>query len=219
MKIKRLWTLLILGSILLVAASISGCQSEPATISANTETLPGTLEGEEEQPTSEVVEETESSPKLLEFMLTSESFNEGETIPARFTCDGEDISPPLSWSGAPTNTKSFVLIMDDPDAPVGTWVHWNLIHLPGEMRTLPENLQLEAAVAEGIKQGTNSWGRPGYGGPCPPGGTHRYFFKLYALDDSLNLEVSATKEDVVAAMEGHILMETELMGTYSTSGG
>lgn len=141
--------------------------------------------------------------------LTSPSFNEGEPIPGKFTCDGEDISPELDWFGTPEGTVSMALIMDDLDAPVGTWVHWVLFDLPMDLSGLREGMT-------GVGQdGTNSWGRTGYGGPCPPSGTHRYFFKLYALDTNLDLEPVTDKEALLPAMEGHILGQAELMGTYS----
>ncbi len=141
--------------------------------------------------------------------LTSPSFNEGEPIPVKFTCDGEDISPELDWFGTPEGTVSMALIMDDPDAPGSTWVHWVLYDLPMDLSGLREGMT-------GVGQdGTNSWGRTGYGGPCPPSGTHRYFFKLYALDTDLGLEPGTDKESLLAAMESHILGQAELMGTYN----
>lgn len=148
------------------------------------------------------------------FALTSPVFTHESPIPDKYTCDGEDISPPLRWSDPPAATQSFALIMDDPDAPAGTWVHWVLYNLPAESRTLPEAIPAEAQLSDGSRHGKNSWRRFGYGGPCPPGGTHRYFFKLYALDTSLALEGDVTKERLLQAMEGHILAQTELMGTY-----
>ena len=151
----------------------------------------------------------------MAFELTSPAFASGEHIPPRYTCDGEDISPPLKWSDPPENTKSFALIADDPDAPVSTWVHWVLYNLPVETRGLPEAVPGEAELADGSRQGQNSWRRLGYGGPCPPGGTHRYFFKLYALKAALDLAVGASKEQVLQAMEGQILAQAELMGRYS----
>lgn len=148
------------------------------------------------------------------FTLTSSAFAYGASIPARYTCDGEDISPPLQWSAPPAATQSFALIMDDPDAPAGTWVHWVLYNLPAESRSLPESIPAEAQLPDGSRHGKNSWRRPGYGGPCPPGGTHRYFFKLYALDTLLTLDGDVTEEHLLQAMEGHILAQAELMGTY-----
>jgi Raf kinase inhibitor-like YbhB/YbcL family protein len=145
----------------------------------------------------------------MAFALTSSAFVQGKPIPARYTCDGLDISPPLAWSDAPGGTQSFALIMDDPDAPGGTWVHWVLFNLPAQTR------QLEERAAPQAVQGRNSWGRPGYGGPCPPSGTHRYFFRLYALDTLLQLPAGAGKEQVLRAMQGHILAQAELMGVYA----
>jgi hypothetical protein len=147
--------------------------------------------------------------------LTSAAFGAEEAIPARHTCDGEDLSPPLAWGDPPAGTQSLALVMDDPGAPVGTWVHWVLFNLPAESRTLPEAVPPERALPDGGQHGQNSWRRPGYGGPCPPSGTHRYFFKLYALDIVLELEAGATKKALSQAMEGHILAEGQLMGTYT----
>ncbi len=147
----------------------------------------------------------------MPFDLTSSAFAQGERIPTKYTCDGEDISPPLQWSNPPQGTQSFALIMDDPDAPVGTWVHWVLFNLPADTQELPEQTTLPA----GAQDGKNSWGRTGYGGPCPPSGTHRYFFKLYALDTTVNLTSNADKAQLLRAMEGHILAQAEVMGTYS----
>ena len=146
--------------------------------------------------------------------VTSTAFSEGEMIPARFTCDGQDISPPLAWSGVPDTAQSLALICDDPDAPVGTWDHWVLFNLPADAAGLPEAVPAEPTLASGAVNGKNSWGRLGYGGPCPPGGTHRYFFYLYALDTRLSLESGATKAQLRQAMEGHILAEGQLMGRY-----
>ncbi len=147
--------------------------------------------------------------------LTSTAFAPEESIPRKYTCDGEDLSPPLQWSDPPQGTQSFALIADDPDAPAGTWVHWVLYNLPPETRALPEAVPSDADLADGGRHGNNSWPRLGYGGPCPPGGTHRYFFKLYALDTMLDLDAGADKKQVLQAMEGHILAQAELMGTYA----
>ena len=147
----------------------------------------------------------------MDLAITSPAFAHGEPIPVEYTCDGDDISPPLQWTEPPANTQSFALIMDDPDAPMGTWVHWILFNIPANTRELPT----AAAPPAGSISGNNSSRRTGYGGPCPPGGTHRYFFKLYALDTTLGLAAGATKDDVLAAMEGHVLTQAELMGTYA----
>lgn len=147
--------------------------------------------------------------------ITSSVFKEGEPIPSKYTCDGEDISPPLKWSSLPEGTKSLALISDDPDAPVGTWVHWVIYNIPPTVTELEEGIPSDKELPSGAKQGMNDFKKIGYGGPCPPSGTHRYFFKLYALDSELNLEPRATKKDVLKAMEGHILEMGQLMGTYS----
>ena len=151
----------------------------------------------------------------MSFELGSAAFTAGAAIPRTYTCDGQDISPPLQWNDPPTNTKSFALICDDPDAPSGTWVHWVIYNLPAGVRSLPESISHDAALPDQSRQGKNSWGRLGYGGPCPPRGTHRYFFKLYALDKALDLTVGASKEQLLKAMHGHIVAQAELMGTYS----
>jgi Raf kinase inhibitor-like YbhB/YbcL family protein len=147
--------------------------------------------------------------------ITSTAFAEGAEIPAKYTCEGKDASPPLSWSGIPAGTKSLVLIVDDPDAPDPkapklTWVHWVLYNLPPSSTGLPEGV---AALPAGTKVGVNDWNRADYGGPCPPIGRHRYFHKLYALDTELKLD-KPTKAQVEAAMRGHVLAEAQLMGTY-----
>ncbi len=151
----------------------------------------------------------------MPFELTSTAFGNGDPIPTKYTCDNQDISPPLQWSDPPEGTRSFALICDDPDAPVGTWVHWVLYNLPASTRDLPEAVPSDADLSDGGQHGQNSWRRPGYGGPCPPGGTHRYFFKLYALDAELELAAGASKEQLLAAMKGHVLASTETMGVYS----
>lgn len=146
--------------------------------------------------------------------LKSQVFQSGAMIPPNYTCDGQDVSPPLSWSDPPVGTISFGLISDDPDAPMGTWVHWVIWNIPASTRVLEENFPKTASLPNGIKQGTTDFHRVGYGGPCPPSGIHRYYFKLYALDTTLNLPSSTTKKDLEQAMQGHILGQTELMGTY-----
>ena len=151
----------------------------------------------------------------MSLKLTSTAFQPGGTIPKKFTCDGPDVSPALAWSDAPTGTKSFALIMDDPDAPVGTWVHWVLYDVPAETHELAENVAKQEELPNGARQGRNDFRRIGYGGPCPPPGpAHRYFFKLYALDQKLGLKAGATKADVEKAMKGHVLAQGELMGRY-----
>ena len=153
--------------------------------------------------------------KAMKLNLSSTSFGAGGNIPKQFTCDGEDRSPELHWTDPPAGTKSFALIADDPDAPVGTWVHWVLFNLPADMRNLPENAPKTDSLDHGAIQGQNDFKRTGYGGPCPPPGTpHRYFFKLYALDSSVNLRSNATKSDLERVMKGHILAQGEFMARY-----
>ena len=146
--------------------------------------------------------------------VVSPAFAAGGMIPRKHTCDGEDVSPEISWSGVPAGTRSFALICDDPDAPAGTWVHWVVFNLPAAVSRLPEALPAKPALPSGGRQGKNDFRRIGYGGPCPPSGTHRYVFKVYALDRLLDLEPGATKAQVEAAMKGHVLAEGSLMGRY-----
>ncbi len=153
--------------------------------------------------------------KKMGLNITSTAFANEAMIPSKYTCDGEDISPPLKWESAPEGVRSFALISDDPDAPVGTWVHWVIFNIPADVNELQESFSSEAELDNGTKQGKSDFGRIGYGGPCPPGGTHRYFFKLYALDTVLDLQSGITKADLLNAMEGHILEEAQLMGKYT----
>jgi Raf kinase inhibitor-like YbhB/YbcL family protein len=146
--------------------------------------------------------------------LTSPVFDEGGMIPEKYTCDGADLSPPLKWESIPEGTKSISLICDDPDAPGGTWVHWVYYDIPASTKSVPENVRADDRPGIGGTQGINDFRRIGYGGPCPPGGTHRYYFKLYALDTLLNLPSGATKKQLVKAMENHIVGQVQLMGKY-----
>jgi Raf kinase inhibitor-like YbhB/YbcL family protein len=152
--------------------------------------------------------------KKTEMKLTSRAFQEGEMIPPQYTCTGANISPPLAWESMPEKTKSLALIVDDPDAPGKTWVHWVAFNLPASVRALPENVPAQENINGGGKQGKNDFKKVGYGGPCPPSGTHRYYFKLYALDTDLALDSTATKDQLLKAMEGHVLGEGQLMGKY-----
>lgn len=150
--------------------------------------------------------------------LKSDAFVSGQSIPAKYSCIGKNISPALTWNDPPAGTQSFALIMEDPDAPAGTWVHWVLSNIPVERRGLEEDIAVtgkNVANTNGIFVGTNSAGKIGYDGPCPPSGTHRYYFRLYALDIQIGLLPGATKEDVLREMDGHVLAQTELMGTFS----
>jgi Raf kinase inhibitor-like YbhB/YbcL family protein len=173
---------------LIVFICISGCEANSAATSA-------------------------ANPKgpTMSFALTSSAFAQGQPIPVKYTCDGQSVSPPLQWDVPPTNTQSLALIMDDPDAPSGTFVHWVLYNLPADLRDLPE----EATLPAGSQVGQNGTKRPQYTGPCPPSGTHRYFFKLYALDTPLTLPNGADKSQLLTTMQGHILGQAELMGTYA----
>jgi Raf kinase inhibitor-like YbhB/YbcL family protein len=155
----------------------------------------------------------ESAPGTLE--LVSGDFRHGERIPERFTCDGEDLSPALAWHGVPVETRSFALVCDDPDAPRGTWVHWLLYNLPAEAAELGAGVPSLPELPSKARQGINDGGDVGYGGPCPPAGKpHRYFFRLHALDTSLNLPPGVNRADLEQAMAGHVLAVGTLMGTY-----
>ena len=151
----------------------------------------------------------------MSFNLESTAFKDGENIPQKFTCEGADVSPCLMWSNPPHGTKSLALIADDPDAPVGIWVHWVIYDLEPQLTELQEGVAKSEEIPGTGRQGMNDFRKVGYGGPCPPPGkAHRYYFKLYALDAKLNLMPRATKQDVEQAMQGHILAQTELMGRY-----
>lgn len=147
--------------------------------------------------------------------LSSVAFQDGEAIPIKYTCGGQDISLPLIWSEPPRETQSFALIMDDPDAPVGVFTHWVLFNIPSDSRELPEGVPTQAELPSGALQGKNDFGRIGYGGPCPPPGRpHRYQFTLYALDQPLDLKAGVSKKQLLGAMQGHILAQGQLTGTY-----
>jgi Raf kinase inhibitor-like YbhB/YbcL family protein len=152
-------------------------------------------------------------PHLL--VLTSTAFTDGQAIPAKYTADGDDVSPPLAWEHVPEGTRSLALVCEDPDAPRGTWTHWVLFNLPPDTKKLEENVARKATLPNGAVQGGNDFGKTGYGGPSPPPGKpHRYFFKLYALDTPLKLQADATRQQLLAALHGHVLDEAQLMGTY-----
>ncbi|MCA1959231.1 MAG: YbhB/YbcL family Raf kinase inhibitor-like protein [Desulfomonile sp.] len=157
-----------------------------------------------------------AEPGSKQILVTSPAFGDGEMIPKKYTCDGEDLSPPLQFSGVPAGAKSLVLICDDPDAPVGTWTHWVLFNLPPDTKMISEKIPASATLPNGAIHGHNSWGgrKIGYGGPCPPSGMHRYYFKVYALDVKLDLPSGTTKKHLAKAMKGHIIGQGELMGTY-----
>ena len=151
----------------------------------------------------------------MAFAIRSSDFANGATIPRSFSCDGEDRSPALEWSGAPSGTKAFALIVDDPDAPASTWVHWVIYNIPASAHSLASGTEKKEQLADGSRQGRNDFRKTGYNGPCPPPGKpHRYFFKLYALSSELTLGPGATKADVERGMSGHILAQAEWMGRY-----
>ncbi len=151
----------------------------------------------------------------MEIQLASPAFAEGGTIPQKYTADGEDVSPPLTWPDAPEGTQSFALVCEDPDAPRKTWIHWVLYNVPAAARELVEGQAQEAHLSGGAMQGVNDFGKVGYGGPSPPPGKpHRYYFKLYALDARLPAQERLTRDRLLAAMNGHILAEGQVMGTY-----
>ena len=156
-----------------------------------------------------------ASTKVFALEIKSDAFENGGYIPDRYSCDSQDFSPFLSWSDVPANTESLVLICDDPDAPFRVWVHWLLFNIPKNVTELKENISKDELAALGIIQGTNDFGAIGYRGPCPPAGkAHRYFFKLYALDTTLSLKEGVRKKELEEAMQGHIIAETKIMGTY-----
>ena len=151
----------------------------------------------------------------LQIKVKSTAFEEGGMIPERYTCDGADVSPPLALSAVPEGAKSIALICDDPDAPRGTWVHWVLFNLPPDTKEIPESLPTNKKLENGAMHGINDFRKIGYGGPCPPSGTHRYYFKVYALDTEIDLKAGITKRKLLKAMKGHILAEGQLMGKYT----
>jgi Raf kinase inhibitor-like YbhB/YbcL family protein len=155
------------------------------------------------------------SKTAQKFALISSAFQAGADIPRKYSCEAEDVSPPLRWENAPAGTKAFTLIADDPDAPGGTWVHWVIYDLPPETKELTEAMAKTETLANGAKQGVNDFRKIGYSGPCPPpGSAHRYFFKVYALEAPTHLKPRATKREVLEAIKGHMLGEGELLGRY-----
>lgn len=195
-----------LGALVLFAGALclaSACGRAETGAAGSVQAAPGAEPSQEEpMPTTT-------------FALTSTAFKDGETIPAKYTDDGQDVSPPLKWTDPPKETESFALIADDPDAPRGTWVHWVAYRIPGQLRELKEGVPKSGETPDGVMQGTNDFGKTGYGGPAPPPGKpHRYYFKLYALDFTPRVEAGLTKEELLRAIEGHVLAEAQIMGTY-----
>ncbi len=197
MKRKRVY-LLVFISLFSACASLS-----PATLE------PG--------PTEAVTIKPTAPEANMSLQLTSDAFTTGQSIPTKYSCIGKNISPALAWTEPPAGTQSFALIMDDPDAPGRTWVHWVLFNIPANLRDLQEDLPITGKNVDpnAVYVGNNSSGKPSYQGPCPPSGTHRYFFKLYALDTIISLLPGATKDQLLKAMDSHILAQAELMGTFS----
>jgi Raf kinase inhibitor-like YbhB/YbcL family protein len=210
---KQTTLFMILFAILLILAGCAPAPDAPEEPAAVVEEAAEVvIPTETPLPFDDTEDETESEAEgevTMQMSLTSPAFNDGEAIPVEYSCDGDDLSPDLDWFGIPNGTESLVFIMDDPDAPVGTWIHWVLYNIPADMPGLQKGM-----TGVGV-DGVNSWNTTGYGGPCPPGGTHRYFFKMYALDTELDLGPGASKEELLAAIDGHILGEAELMGTYT----
>lgn len=158
---------------------------------------------------------SQSGRRTMSFVLETKAFAKGGDIPSTYTCSGEDVSPALSWSGAPSATKGFALIVEDPDAPSGTFTHWLVYDLPAEVHQLKENVSKTDDLSGGGRQGRNDFRRVGYGGPCPPPGKpHRYFFKLFALNSALNFPAGASRRELDSALRGHVLAEAELMGKF-----
>jgi Raf kinase inhibitor-like YbhB/YbcL family protein len=186
-RLDLLLTLVVLAGL----TGLAGCSGQPAAT---------------DQP--------EEAPMTL--TLKSAAFADGKPIPDQYSCWGEGMSPPLEWSGAPTETKSFALIVDDPDAPSGTYVHWVIYNIPPSSTGLTEAVAPEAQLQDGSLQGTNSSRRTGFTSPCPPSGTHRYYFKLHALDTALDLSPGASKDQLLQAMQGHVLAQGQLMGTVTS---
>ena len=156
-----------------------------------------------------------SGVQSMSLTISSSAFTNGGTIPKKFTCDGADVSPPLTWTDSPAGTKAFALLVDDPDAPVGNWNHWVIWNLPANLRSLPKGVSKTTHLPDGSEQGQNDFHKPGYNGPCPPAGKpHRYFFKLFALDTKVSLNSEAGKPELEAAMKDHTRATAELMGTY-----
>lgn len=150
----------------------------------------------------------------MEIKITSSAFGEGEMIPSKYTCAGDDVSPPLRWDNLPENTRTIAIICDDPDAPMGEFVHWVLYNLPAGVDHLEEGFADDETLEDGTRQGITDFGSTGYGGPCPPSGVHRYFFKIYALDSQIDIVPIADKKHLLTAMEGHLLGQGRLVGKY-----
>lgn len=192
------------------------CQAPKQTPTAGPgQTTPTAQPAQETGPATAIAPEPKEGGETMSMTLTSSAFGMGTAIPDRHTGKGPDVSPPLAWTDPPPGTKSFALVCDDPDAPMGTWVHWVIYGIPATARDLPQGVPAQEALPNGAKQGLNDFRKVGYNGPMPPPGKpHRYFFKLYALDTDIALGPRATKKMLEDAMKGHVLGEAQLMGTY-----
>ena len=190
-------------TIVALGLGVAGCEKTEQTTEPT---------GQPAQPQADATSQQKEGEVMAKLQVTSPSFAHEGAIPLEFTCDGADVSPALSWTDGPDGTASYALIMDDPDAPRGTWVHWVAWNIPNP--SLVDAIPAQETLDDGTMQGMNSWPRLGYGGPCPPSGSHRYYFKVYALDAKLDLPPATNKEALLKAMEGHILAQGELMGTY-----
>jgi hypothetical protein len=192
--------------IALFLLALASCQNQNSPAPQNTA---------QPTPTASTNASPDATPALKRDMkLMSKAFADGALIPEKYGCDGENVSPPLNWEGVPDKARTLALFVADPDTPDGRFTQWVLFNLPASMRELPENVAPEKQVLGSAGQGTNSFKKIGYGGPCPPSGAHRYFFKLYALDGELALDEHATREDLLNAMQGHILAQGSLSGKY-----
>ena len=220
MKRKIAFNLSVIVILLLFSMTFFSCHGKqedsrpsPAESEKVSKESPGMTDTAEKIPASPSKENSEKGDGKM--LLTSTAFKEGEFIPKKYTGEGSDVSPQLSWENSPEGTKSFAIIVDDPDAPVGNWVHWVIFNISPDVKSLPENLPKEKTLSSGVMQGLNDFRKIGYNGPMPPRGkAHRYFFKLYALDTRLKLQPVIKKADLVKAMTGHILAEAHLMGKY-----
>ena len=197
--------------VIVLLVLFSGCisdQSEEVTTAGDESPI------DEEIPTEQWTQKEEEAI-MKQIPIFSDAFEDGSNIPVDYTCDGDDRSPPLSWEELPHGTRSIALIVDDPDAPGGTWVHWVIYNIPADSTGLPVAMPKNKNLDDSSLQGMNDFGKIGYNGPCPPPGKpHRYFFKVYALDTTLSLTSGATKSQVEAAMSGHILAQGEMIGKY-----
>jgi Raf kinase inhibitor-like YbhB/YbcL family protein len=204
---KILFCILILG--------LGACVAQPMPTNAPVPASAPALTDEPISPTETEIPLSAAEEVTMAFEISSPAFTNGGPIPPDFSCDGSDTSPAFTWTKPPAGTQSFSLIMDDPDAPMKTWVHWVVFNIPASVRGLAEGTPTDPQLGDGSLQGKTSAGSNGYHGPCPPSGTHRYFFKLYALDNMLSLSANANQKELLATMEGHILANAELMGTFS----